>query len=250
MRISGGRASWDCRFRLTESTALRCSGWRWQRLLGPDLLAIHCNNFTKADRQALIDTKTAYCCAPLTELTSLGVPQIGEMWAEGVLCSFSVDAPASQDSNFFNVLRGGLGIVREVTIKSDKFTFREALEIGTMGGAKALQMAEKVGSLTPGKRADMILVKKHGFSTAVGSNFWVHRLLHTAQSEDVDTVVVDGRILKRGGRLAADAEAVLREAGAAVDGMEWRGRGFSIRRWLKTAFAYKLHLQPFRGEQS
>lgn len=189
------------------------------KLLGPDLLAIHCINFTKADRQLLIVSKTPYCCAPLTELTSIGTPQIGEMWADGVLCSFSVDAPASQDSNFFNVLRGGLGIVREVTIKSDKFTFREALEIGTMGGAKALGIADRVGSLTPGKRADLILVKKHGFSTAIGSNFWVHRLLHTAQSEDVDTVVVDGRILKRAGRLATDADAVLREAGAAVDAM-------------------------------
>ena len=83
-------------------------------------------------------------------------------------------------------------------------------------------MADRIGSLVPGKRADLIMVDTRAVNLGVFTDP-AHMLVEAAQPSNVDTVMVDGRILKRGGRLlAVDAGQVVDEARIALAGLRKR----------------------------
>jgi 5-methylthioadenosine/S-adenosylhomocysteine deaminase len=72
-----------------------------------------------------------------------------------------------------------------------------------------------VGSLTPGKRADLVMVDTRAVNLAVLTEP-AHLLVEAAQPANVDTVMIDGRVLKRGGRLTSiDVGAVVEQAARA-----------------------------------
>jgi 5-methylthioadenosine/S-adenosylhomocysteine deaminase len=84
--------------------------------------------------------------------------------------------------------------------------------MATIGGARALGMDRRIGSLAPGKRADVIVVS---MSSARQTPLYdpISHLVYTTRGDDVDTSIVDGRILMRGRKvLTLDADAVLRDA--------------------------------------
>ena len=90
------------------------------------------------------------------------------------------------------------------------------LESGSMG------LDDKIGSLKPGKRADLIAINTNALNMAVVTDP-AHLVLEATGPENVDTVVVDGRILKRGGKLVAlDTRKVIAEARAALAGVRER----------------------------
>ena len=93
---------------------------------------------------------------------------------------------------------------------------RQILELATINGARDLGIADRVGSLTPGKRADLILVRTTDLNMApLGDP--VQAIVRSAQPHNVDTVIVDGRILKRGGQMTAlDVEKIVREASESM----------------------------------
>jgi cytosine/adenosine deaminase-related metal-dependent hydrolase len=104
---------------------------------------------------------------------------------------------------------------------------RKALEIATINGARALGLADHIGTLSPGKRADLIMVSTRGANMGVLSDP-AHLLVESATPANVDTVVVDGRILKRNGKLIhIDVEGLTDETAAAFDSLRkranWRG---------------------------
>jgi len=81
-----------------------------------------------------------------------------------------------------------------------------------MGGARALGIADRVGSLTPGKRADIILVRTTDLNMAPFTEP-AHMIVQSANPSNVDTVMIDGRILKRGGKLVGfDVARIVAEA--------------------------------------
>ena len=104
-----------------------------------------------------------------------------------------------------------------------KLTARRALEMATIQGARALGMEDKLGSLTPGKRADVILVRTDHLTMGVFTDP-AHLLVEATEEADIDTVLVDGRLLKRHGsltamdpnRVMADAAQTLAEVGARL----------------------------------
>ncbi|MCC7083230.1 MAG: amidohydrolase family protein [Burkholderiales bacterium] len=80
---------------------------------------------------------------------------------------------------------------------------RDALEWATLGGARALRMDDRIGSITPGKRADLVFIDTRGlnvFAAAPGGDP-VHAVVMYAEAADIDSVMIDGRFLKRGGKL-------------------------------------------------
>jgi 5-methylthioadenosine/S-adenosylhomocysteine deaminase len=79
-------------------------------------------------------------------------------------------------------------------------TARRVLELATIDGARSMGIDGSVGSLTPGKRADLIMVDTRALNLA-GLSEPAHLLVEAAQPGNVDTVMIDGRIVKRGGRL-------------------------------------------------
>ncbi|WP_181782882.1 amidohydrolase family protein [Pseudonocardia pini] len=92
-------------------------------------------------------------------------------------------------------------------------TAMQALEWATINGARALGMADRIGSLEPGKRADLILVRLDDPNIAPATDP-VGAVVTHAHSGNVDTVLVDGRVVKRDGRLLVRDRA--REVGARL----------------------------------
>ena len=96
--------------------------------------------------------------------------------------------------------------------KPMKLTTKRLVQLATLDGAIDLGIADKVGSLTPGKRADLILVRTTDLNMAAMGNPY-DALVALAMPSNVDTVVVDGRILRRGNKFTAlDQSKVVAEA--------------------------------------
>ena len=95
---------------------------------------------------------------------------------------------------------------------------RQALAMATREGARALGMEDEIGSLEVGKRADLILVSTDGFHQRPqppAANPY-SLLVYASRASDVDTVLVDGRVVVRGGRvLTLDPDEVLAQAASA-----------------------------------
>jgi cytosine/adenosine deaminase-related metal-dependent hydrolase len=89
---------------------------------------------------------------------------------------------------------------------------RRVLEMATIGGAQALGLADKIGTLTPGKRADIVLLRTRDLNMAPLTDP-VRMVVQSAQPSNVDTVLVDGRVLKRDGRLVGiDVDRIVDDA--------------------------------------
>jgi cytosine/adenosine deaminase-related metal-dependent hydrolase len=99
---------------------------------------------------------------------------------------------------------------------------RRALELGTIDGARSLGIDDKVGSLRPGKRADVIMISTEQLNMGVFTDP-AHMVVESTQPGNVDTVIVDGRILKRGGKLTALAvDQIVADAAASLDAVRKR----------------------------
>jgi len=188
-------------------------------LLGPDVQLVHATHTAPGDIDRIKRTGTHVSVSPYTEMrTGFGFGPITEFLATGCPISLSIDTPIlCGHSDMFATMRGIQN--QENGRKQSEFALsaRQALEMATMGGARDLGIADKVGSLTPGKRADLILVRTDALNMAPFTEP-VHMIVQSAHPVNVDTVVVDGRILKRHGRLTAiDVPRVLRESQETID---------------------------------
>ena len=103
-----------------------------------------------------------------------------------------------------------------------KLSARRTLELGTIEGARSMGMGDIIGSLKPGKRADLIMVNTKALNLGVFGDP-AHMIVTAAQPSNVDTVVIDGRILKRGGKLTAmNADQIAADANAASQALRKR----------------------------
>jgi 5-methylthioadenosine/S-adenosylhomocysteine deaminase len=197
-------------------------------LLGKDVQIVHALSATPEEIQMVKEAGASASLSPGSELRiGFGFTPTGEFLAAGVPLGLSVDTAALTGSaNFFPVLKLARDLENAKAESEFKMTARRALELGTIDGARSLGLDRHIGSLTPGKRADLIMVSTDALNMAVFTDP-AHLVLECTQPENVDTVVVDGRILKRGGKLTSLAPAaVIREARAALDDVrrrtDWR----------------------------
>ena len=118
-----------------------------------------------------------------------------------------------------------LGLHRGQSEQEFSLTSRRALAMATIDAARGLGLGDVTGSLTPGKRADIIMIRADALNMAPFTDA-PNMVALAAQPSNVDTVVVDGRILKRGGRLTAlDTREVVCEASAALERVLARAGG-------------------------
>jgi cytosine/adenosine deaminase-related metal-dependent hydrolase len=184
------------------------------KLLGPDVQLIHTYNASPQERGMIADTKTHVSIAPFTaSRLASGLPYLGDLLKRGVQCSLSVDTTTvGGNADMFCIMRLMLQLNHLRSMDVLEVQPRRILELATLDGAKDLGIADRVGSLTPGKRADLILVRTNDLNVAPFINPSL-LLVQQAQPQNVDTVVIDGRILKQKGELVAlDAEEVVRKA--------------------------------------
>ena len=195
-----------------------------QGLLGPHVQVIHAIWCSPDEIRALADTGTSVSLSPYTELRiGFGLPVTGDFLAAGITVGLSVDTPAlSGNADMFAIMKAIQNIENGRARDEFKLPARRVLELATIEGARSMGLDDQIGSLVPGKRADLIMVNTRQVNLAVFSEP-AHMLVEAAQPANVDTVVVDGRILKRGGELTAvDVEEIIDEAAAALAAVRQR----------------------------
>jgi 5-methylthioadenosine/S-adenosylhomocysteine deaminase len=194
------------------------------KLMGKDVQLIHTLSASAAELDMIKESGSPVSSSPGSELRiGYGYPQISEMLAKSILLGISVDTSAlTGSSNLFGVLKLARDCENARAESEFKMTARKALELGTIEGARSMGMDDTIGSLTPGKRADLIAISPNALNMAVVTDP-AHLVLEATGPENVDTVVVDGRILKRGGKLVAlNTPKVIAEARAALAGVRER----------------------------
>src|SRR5262245_1301018 len=181
-------------------------------LLGPDLQLVHPLLTTAEERALLKQRNTSYSIAPVAARRPAGVIQLGELLEAAVRCSMSTDHSTTINRDNFVGMRILYALHQHRIGNRMKLTSRRLVELATMDGARDLGLADKTGSLTPGKRADLILVRTTDTTMSpVGDPF--EALVGLGQPANVDTVVVDGRILRRGRKFVAlDHAQVVKDA--------------------------------------
>ncbi len=138
--------------------------------------------------------------------------------AAGVALGLGTDGAASNnDLDMFEAVRQAAFLHKLVTRDPTTVSASTALEMGTMGGARVLGMADTIGSLEVGKRADLIVVR---MDSARQTPMYdpISHLVYTTRGDDVETTIVNGRVLMRRGSVLTLNEAdVLRQANAAAE---------------------------------
>jgi 5-methylthioadenosine/S-adenosylhomocysteine deaminase len=144
-----------------------------------------------------------------------GTAPVPAYLAAGVAVGLGTDGAASNnDLDMFEAMRTASLLHKLQSGDPRAVSAQTALEMGTIGGARALGMASQIGSLAPGKRADVILVDMTSARQTPVYNPISH-LVYTTRGDDVRTTIVQGRVLMRDRRvLSLDEGAVLREARA------------------------------------
>jgi 5-methylthioadenosine/S-adenosylhomocysteine deaminase len=190
-------------------------------LLGDDTTYIHCNTTTDYGLHLIADTGgTASVAAPIEMLMGHGFPATNRLLALGVRPSLSIDVVSVASGDMFSVMRAALTCARaldnDVALKAGTtlsvldVTTRDILEFATVEGARATGLDRKIGTLTPGKQADLILIRTDSPAMWPMSNP-VGAVVMTAQVADVETVLVAGEVVKRGGEIVSVDMGKLRD---------------------------------------
>jgi cytosine/adenosine deaminase-related metal-dependent hydrolase len=186
-------------------------------LLRNDMQIIHANKATADEIKAVADAGASISISPYTELRiGFGLPQTSKFLDAGIPVGLSIDTvELSGNADLFGIMKVVQNAENGIAENEFKLSARRALQLATSEGARSMGIGDKTGSLKPGKRADLILVDTRGINLGVFGDP-AHMLVTAAEPANVDTVVVDGRILKRNGKLTAmNVEQITQQASAA-----------------------------------
>jgi 5-methylthioadenosine/S-adenosylhomocysteine deaminase len=172
-------------------------------LLGADTTYIHCTTLNETEIQMIVDTGgTVSLASPVEMMMGHGMPPIQKFLDRGLRPSLSVDVETNVPADLFNQMRSVLGLQRAIATAEGKtpVSTREVLGYATVEGAKANGLETKVGTLTPGKQADVILLRTDRMNVTP-LNDPATAVVAGMDTGNVDTVLIGGRVMKRHGRL-------------------------------------------------
>ncbi len=189
-------------------------------LLGPDTTYIHCTTLNDTEIQMIVDTGgTVSLASPVEMMMGHGMPPIQKFLDRGLAPSLSIDVETNVPSDMFNQMRSVLGLQRAMAMAQGKrpASARDVLKWATLEGARANGLEHKVGSLTPGKQADITLLRTDRMNVTP-LNDPVTAVVAGMDTGNVDTVLIAGRVMKRNGELLhVDWQAVMRLADESRD---------------------------------
>ena len=194
-------------------------------LLGPDVQFVHPTGTSAEDRAILSAKGVSYSMSPIGESRrpgNAGVIQLPEMLESKVKVSLSVDHVTTYNCDLFVGMRLLYSMNLNRLQGKVKIPTKRLVELATIDGAHDLGIADKVGSLAPGKRADLILIRTTDLNIGpIGDPY--DAIVFLAQPGNVDTVVVDGRILRRKNQFTMlDQAKVTQEAAATIAALRAR----------------------------
>ena len=196
-------------------------------------LLVHGLAVTAEDRAAIADLGLSLSYAPQSELR---LQADGDFRSQMLLAAasrinlcLSIDATSLGAVSMFDAMHTvwNLGVPWNATEteKLPRIDFSQCLEMATINGARGLGLEKQIGTLGPGKRADVVLLRAGDLNmTPLGEVRTA--LVRSATPANVDSVIVDGRFLKRAGRLLnVDVAQVVAEANASLDAIRRRAGG-------------------------
>lgn len=201
MTVHVGDGAWGLKYRPIEQ--LQEHG-----LLGPDTTYVHCTTLPDNQLQMIADSGGTASISPEIEMhMGHGFPATGRLLKVGVRPSLSIDVCTDISADMFTCMRTCLAAERvranQVALESGVpvgivLTTRDVLEFATIEGARACGLLEKIGTITPGKQADIILIRTSGLNLTPLNNP-VGAAVLAAHPGDVDTVMIAGRLVKQSG---------------------------------------------------
>lgn len=201
-------------------------------LLGPDLLAVHAVHCQPDDIAVLAahDVKVSHNPCSNMYLGS-GIAPIPEMLAAGITVGLAADGPASNNNhNMIQSLKFAALSHKASHRDPTVITAEKVLELATIDAADAIGMADQVGSIEPGKKADLVTLRCDGWSVTPLHNP-VSALVYSALGSEPETVMVDGRVVMRDRTLmTVDEQDVKVAARRAADGLVRRAGIDGLRR--------------------
>lgn len=172
---------------------------------------VHGSDLTDEEIAILVDCGASFSITAEAEMQyGFGYRITGRVMAAGGAPSIGTDTESGMGGDMFTAMRMTLQMQRAVDngalvtmdqpVEALSLTTHQALEWATLNGARALNMEDQIGSLTPGKRADVILLRSDDLNLFPVHDAVRSVVLH-ANASNVDTVFVDGRMVKDGGVL-------------------------------------------------
>jgi 5-methylthioadenosine/S-adenosylhomocysteine deaminase len=196
-------------------------------LLGPDTTYIHCTTLSDDEIQMIVDTGGTFSLAcPVEMMMGHGMPPTQRFLDRGLRPSLSVDVETNVPNDMFTQMRSVIALQHAILFDKKlsggdnvpaPLTTRDLLEFATIEGARANGLADKTGSLTPGKAADVILLRTDKpnifpINDPIGAVVW------GMDTSNVDSVFVAGQAKKRHGQLLnVDLDKIRTMAYAARD---------------------------------
>ncbi len=180
-------------------------------LLGDDTTYIHCNYLSDEEFQLIADTGGKVSIAPTVEMTmGHGTPPTARALAHGLRPSLSIDVVTTVPGDMFTQMRFLFAQDRLLSHEAafaagnetepKLLTCREVLEFATIEGARVCGVEDRTGSLTPGKQADVVVIRCDHLNTFPIIDP-VSTVVLQADTRNVETVFVAGKALKRDGKL-------------------------------------------------
>jgi cytosine/adenosine deaminase-related metal-dependent hydrolase len=181
---------------------------------GAHVTLAHCVWLTAAEHRLLREMGTVVCHCPGSNLKlASGIAKIPELLAEGVSIALGSDgAPCNNTLDLFLEMRLA-ALIHKPRAGPQALPPMQVLELATLGGARALGLQNELGSIEPGKRADLIVVDLEAAHAMPAGDDVVGQLVHCARASDVRHVVIDGKLVMRDRQLLTlDEKSVLRRA--------------------------------------
>ena len=188
---------------------------------------IHGNLITNPELELMAKARMPLCFTPTADTQGTPADVVRRASDRGVDVVFGCDIPCSIASDTLGQLRvmfnvqGFLDGAMERSFSTvvgrrpavrpglPLLTPRKLIETATIAAARVLGLDDRIGSLTPGKRADIVLIRKGPFGDSIADDACAHVLLQTSP-RDIDTVLVDGEIRMQGGVLLASIRSAPR----------------------------------------
>lgn len=188
----------------TPVESLRKSG---ALALGPDLLVDHAIHLTDDEIALLASHDVRVSHNPLSNMRlASGIIRLPELHAAGLRIGLGLDGGTNDTSDMFNAMRTAVGLQRVRTEDAAVFpSVNEVLGMATLGGAAVLDMSDLLGSLTPGKKADLLIVNPTHVNFAPRFD-WISQLVFNGQPVNVETVFVNGKPLLLNGWFTGDSQ--------------------------------------------
>ncbi|HEX6087494.1 MAG TPA: amidohydrolase [Thermoanaerobaculia bacterium] len=183
--------------------------------LGDDVVAAHGVHLTPEELRTFAAKKTGVVhCPESNQMLASGVAPVVEMIAAGMEVGLGTDGPAGSNNNLDMVEEMASAARLQKVMRNDPkaISAREVLRLATIGGAQVLGLADRIGTLERGKRADVVLIDLQQVKSQPVYSV-ESAIVYAASGSSVVTTIVDGRILMRRGKvLTVDEATTIRKA--------------------------------------